>query len=74
MAKVWSSELRYRMHSLAMDLLGRFGGLSRESGEIAPLSGRLEASYRTSPILRFGGGTNEVQRSLIAIRGLGLPR
>jgi alkylation response protein AidB-like acyl-CoA dehydrogenase len=74
MAKVWSSELRHRMHSLAMDLLGRFGGLSRDSGDAAPLSGRLEMSYRSAPILRFGGGTNEVQRTLIALRGLGLPR
>ena len=74
MAKVWSSELRYRMHSLAMDLLGRYGGLTRESSEVAPMGGRLESSYRMSPILRFGGGTNEIQRSIIAQRGLGLPR
>jgi len=74
MAKVWSSELRYRMHSLAMDLLGRYGALTRESKEVAPMGGRLESTYRMSPILRFGGGTNEVQRSIIAQRGLGLPR
>ena len=74
MAKVWSSELRYRMHSMAMDLLGRYGGLTRESRDLAPLGGRLQSTYRVSPILRFGGGTNEVQRSIIAQRGLGLPR
>jgi alkylation response protein AidB-like acyl-CoA dehydrogenase len=74
MAKVWSSELRYRLNSLAMDLLGRAGALSRESGDAAPLGGRLEAAYRGSPVLRFGGGTNEVQRNIIAQRGLGLPR
>ncbi|MEX1255000.1 MAG: acyl-CoA dehydrogenase family protein [Dehalococcoidia bacterium] len=74
MAKVWSSELRHRLHSLAMDLLGRYGGLTRESGDLAPANGRLEMIYRTSPILRFGGGTNEIQRSIIAQRGLGLPR
>ena len=74
MAKVWSSELRYRMHSMAMDLLGRYGGLTRESRDLAPLGGRLQSTYRVSPILRFGGGTNEIQRSIIAQRGLGLPR
>lgn len=74
MVKVWSSELRYRLNSLAMDLLGRYGGLRRESDELAPAGGRLEMAYRASPILRFGGGTNEVQRSIIANRGLGLPR
>jgi alkylation response protein AidB-like acyl-CoA dehydrogenase len=74
MAKVWSSELRYRLHSTAMDLLGRYGGLTREAGDAAPAGGRMESTYRMSPILRFGGGTNEVQRDIIAQRGLGLPR
>lgn len=74
MVKVWSSELRTRLHNLGMDLLGRAGGLRRESGGYSPMDGRMEASFRASPILRFGGGTNEIQRSIIANRGLGLPR
>jgi hypothetical protein len=57
-----------------MDLLGRYGGLSKESGELAPIEGRAEWNFRLSPIFRFGGGTNEVQRDIIAAAGLGLPR
>jgi alkylation response protein AidB-like acyl-CoA dehydrogenase len=74
MAKVFGSELRHALSTLAMDLLGRFGGLSREAGELAPLEGRAESTFRASPILRFGGGANELQRSIIATRGLGMPR
>ena len=37
-------------------------------------SSRLERKYRSLIILTFGGGTNEVQRDLIAMFGLGLPR
>lgn len=74
MVKVWSSELRYRLSSLNMDLLGRYGGLTAEAEELAPMQGMNEQTYRSSPILRFGGGTNEVQRNIIAQRGLGLPR
>jgi alkylation response protein AidB-like acyl-CoA dehydrogenase len=39
----------------------------------AVLRGRLERAYRSSLILTFGGGTNEVQRDIIAFAGLGLP-
>jgi alkylation response protein AidB-like acyl-CoA dehydrogenase len=74
MAKIHGSELRYRLSNLAMDLLGRAGGLTAESGAAAPLEGRAESTWRMSPILRFGGGTNEVQRDIVATRGLGLPR
>ena len=38
------------------------------------LQGRLEMNYRSLVILTFGGGTNEIQRDLIAMFGLGLPR
>ena len=38
------------------------------------LAARLERLYRSLIILTFGGGTNEIQRDLIAIFGLGLPR
>ena len=74
MAKIHGSELRYRLTNLAMELLGRSGGLTMESGGRAPLEGRMESTYRSSPILRFGGGCNEIQRDIIATRGLGMPR
>ena len=73
MGKVWNTELRYRMSSLAMDLLGRAGALSK-GAEWAPLDGEFDTTYRGSPVGRFGGGTNEIQRNIIAERGLGLPR
>jgi alkylation response protein AidB-like acyl-CoA dehydrogenase len=74
MAKVHGSELRYRFSNTAMDLLGRYGALSEESGALAPIDGGMELTWRMSPILRFGGGTNEVQRTIIATRHLGMPR
>ncbi len=74
MAKVSGTELRTRLASAAMDILGRFGGLSAESGELAPFAGRAEFNFRLSPIFRFGGGTNEVMRDIIAAAGLGLAR
>lgn len=74
MTKVWSSELRYRLSSMNMDLLGRYGALRSDDEGLTPVGGQNEQTYRGSPILRFGGGTNEVQRNIIAHRGLGLPR
>jgi hypothetical protein len=40
----------------------------------AVLKGQLEMNYRGLVILTFGGGVNEVQRDLISIFGLGMPR
>jgi alkylation response protein AidB-like acyl-CoA dehydrogenase len=74
MTKIWSSELRYRLSSMNMDLLGRYGRLRSDDEGLTPVDGQNEQTYRGSPILRFGGGTNEVQRNIIAHRGLGLPR
>ena len=74
MSKIWTSELRYHISNVAMDLLGREGALTEEADGLAPLDGELERTYRASPIQRFGGGANEVQRDIIARRGLGLPR
>ncbi len=74
MAKVHGSELRHRLSNTAMDLLGRYGALSQEAGDLAPMEGGMQLTWRMSPILRFGGGTNEVQRTIIATRHLGMPR
>jgi alkylation response protein AidB-like acyl-CoA dehydrogenase len=58
---------------LMMEVVGQAGYLVRDSPD-AVLAGRLESYARSLVILTFGGGTNEIQRDLIAIFGLGLPR
>jgi len=40
----------------------------------AKVKGTVERMYRAALILTFGGGTNEVQRDIIAMAGLGMPR
>ncbi len=70
--KVFSSELRQRIADLGMDLLGAEGLLAHRSPE-APAGGRFEKLYRFAPLMRFGGGTNEVLRDVIAQRGHGMP-
>lgn len=73
MAKIFVSELTARFADVGLELLGMAGQLGPDE-PAAPLAGRLQWLYRIAPMLRFGGGTNEVQRVLIAQQGLGLPR
>jgi alkylation response protein AidB-like acyl-CoA dehydrogenase len=70
--KVFTSELRQRIADLALDVLGPDGLLAYRS-ENAPLAGKFARLYRTAPLMRFGGGTNEVLRDIIAQRGHGMP-
>jgi len=56
-----------------MSLFGLRGQLDR-SDPVAPVGGELESTYRRAPIMRFGAGTNDVLRDIIAQRGYGLPR
>ena len=73
MQKIYGSELRTRLTSWAMSAMGLAGQLLKGDPG-APLEGDVESNYRKAPPGRFGGGTNEVQRNIIAQRGLGLPR
>ena len=70
--KIFASELRQRIADLAIDLLGPDGLMAHRSAG-APLEGFFERLYRVSPLMRFGGGTNEVLRDVIAQRGHGMP-
>jgi alkylation response protein AidB-like acyl-CoA dehydrogenase len=72
-AKVYVSELNAHLASVGMEILGLAGELAPDDPG-APLHGRLQWLYTTAPLQRFGGGSNEVQRLIIAQRGLGLPR
>ncbi|CAM3274233.1 acyl-CoA dehydrogenase [Mycobacterium intermedium] len=70
--KIFTSELRQRIADLAIDLLGP-DGLMAHRAPAAPGDGFFERLYRVSPLMRFGGGTNEVLRDVIAQRGHGMP-
>lgn len=72
-AKVYGTEFFVELYRHLSEVLGISSTLHRES-KGAILSGRLEQLYRTASIITFGGGTNEVQRDLIARGGLGMPR
>jgi len=72
MYKLYSTELGRRLADFALDALGP-EGLLREEAPGAPARGKWEHSYRATVVDTIGGGSSEVQRNIIARRGLGLP-
>jgi alkylation response protein AidB-like acyl-CoA dehydrogenase len=71
--KVFGTELATRAYRTLMEVVGQEATITLGSpGSV--LRSRLERMYRSSLILTFGGGTNEVQRDIIAMVGLGMPR
>jgi len=70
--KVFGTEFYLEAFRLLMEILGQRSYL-KEDAPGAVLQSRLEHSYRGLIILTFGGGTNEVQRDLICVFGLGMP-
>jgi len=71
-AKMFSTELSQRIAGTAIKMLGTAGQLN--GGANAPFEGRLGAGYVGSVSATIAGGTSEIQRNIIATRGLGLPR
>ncbi|TFH25045.1 MAG: acyl-CoA dehydrogenase [Myxococcales bacterium] len=70
--KVYGSELSMEAYRAMLEVTGSAGIIANGSPG-AVLQGRLESSYRNGLILTFGGGTNEIQRDIIAMAGLGMP-
>jgi alkylation response protein AidB-like acyl-CoA dehydrogenase len=70
--KILSSELRQRIADVGTQMLGLDGLLTRDDPHSVP-GGGFEKLYRSAPLLRFGGGSNEVLRDVIAQRGHGMP-
>lgn len=70
-AKVFGTELTQQVARELLDVVGQAGLRKDES---APLKGELESAYRLAVINTFGGGANELQRDIIAMAGLGMPR
>ena len=72
--KVFGSEFYVEAYKLLLEVVGGRGAI-RDGSPDALFRGRLEALYRGhAPVLTFGGGTNEIQREIIAMAGLGMPR
>jgi alkylation response protein AidB-like acyl-CoA dehydrogenase len=72
MYKLWMTQLGQRVADAALDLMGPAGQL-RAGQDAAPVRGRFERSYRYTVVDTIGGGTSEIQKNIIARRGLGLP-
>src|SRR5680860_994674 len=70
--KVFGTEFYMEAFRLLMEVLGAHATV-QEGSPGAVLSGRIESRLRSMHILTFGGGTNEMQRDLIAIFGLNMP-
>ena len=71
--KVYGTELALEVYGLLLEVVGQAGYLV-EGSPGAVLRGRLENQARGQTIFTFGGGTNEIQRDIVAMIGLGMPR
>ncbi|MEX1194360.1 MAG: acyl-CoA dehydrogenase family protein [Dehalococcoidia bacterium] len=71
--KLYSMELNQRIANTGLKLLGTYGQLAGGS-KWAPLQGRLTHTYLRSVANTIEGGTTEIQKNIVATRGLGLPR
>ena len=71
--KLFLSELDQRIAGIGMQVLGMHGALMPGS-PLAKLQAQFALTYLTTVPRTIAGGTSEIQRNIIATRGLGLPR
>ncbi len=73
MSKLFASEALTRQSADFVDLLGR-DGIRSQGDPTAPAGGAADYDFRYALGTTTYGGTSEIQRDIIARRGLGLPR
>ena len=71
--KLVFTELSVTLANAGVDILGQYGLLDKGS-KWAPFDGRVGLGYLDSISGPIGAGTSEIQKSILATRGLGLPR
>ncbi len=74
MAKLFATELTQRIYRTAMRCLGQYGVLWERDTDYSPARAQFARSYVSSVSSTIAGGTSEIQRNIIAQRGLGMPR
>ncbi len=72
-AKLFNTDMQWRLSKAGLEIMGLYGQLEPKSRWV-PLLGRFERQYLWQIGMIVGGGTPEIQRNIIAMRGLGLPR
>ncbi len=70
-AKLYTGELEQRIAATGLRMLGMHAQLMSDD---APMHGSLARMYLYAVAITIGGGTSEIQRNIIAMRGLGMPR
>ena len=73
MSKMYGTELTQRVARTGMEILGMSGQISQGS-KWAPLEGHIQQLYLSSVSATIAAGTSEIQRNIVAQRGLGLSR
>ena len=71
--KLYGTELRHELEGFAIDIMGEIGTLYENSPLIRD-GGSWQFIYMYYLGLIIGGGTNQIQKNIIAERGLGMPR
>ena len=72
-SKMFGSELSQRLANAGIEIMG-LGGQLAPGSKYAPLAGKFETLYLSAAALTVAAGTSEIQRNIIAGRGLGMPR
>jgi alkylation response protein AidB-like acyl-CoA dehydrogenase len=71
--KLGSSYMHLRLTSFATELLGPYGQLTRDCPHSVDQGAWIKQAL-SARAFTIGGGTSEIQRSILATRALGLPR
>jgi len=73
MQKLFATETAQHIANTGTEVLGMYSQLKKGS-KWAVLNGQIERLYRNSVVETIYAGTSEIQRSIMALRGLELPR